>query len=136
METGMETGRKMLFQVKPNSGVPIYRQLIEQVNRLVVSGHLKPGDELPSVRMLAQFLEVNQMTISKAYSLLEATGVLERKRGKRMAVAANQAETRGIEKRMSLIRPTLMEAVSQTRQLGLPKESVINEFKTLLEDEQ
>lgn len=132
----MDAGIKLLFQVKPNSGVPIYRQLIEQVNRLVASGYLKPGDELPSVRRLADYLEVNQMTISKAYSLLEATGVLERNRGKRMAVAANQAETQGMEKRLRLIRPVLMEAATQANQLALSKETVLNEFKKLLEEEQ
>jgi GntR family transcriptional regulator len=132
----MDAGIKLLFQVKPNSGVPIYRQLIDQVSRLVASGYLKPGDELPSVRQLADYLEVNQMTISKAYSLLEAMGVLERNRGKRMAVAANQGETQGMEKRLRLIRPVLMEAATQANQLALSKETVLKEFKKLLEEEQ
>jgi len=126
----------LLFQVNPNSGVPIYRQIIAQVNRLVVSGYLKPGDELPSVRQTASFLEVNQMTISKAYSLLEATGVLERYRGKRMVVADNQKKTKKPEKRLEFLRPILMEAVKQATQLALPQEVVLEEFKKLLEEQQ
>jgi GntR family transcriptional regulator len=75
-----------MFQLNPNTGVPIYRQLIEQVQRMIVGGQLKPGDELPSVRDLAIEHAVNPMTISKAYSLLEADGLLIRQRGKPMQV--------------------------------------------------
>ena len=131
-----DEGMKLLFQVTPNSGVPIYRQIMDQVNRLVVSGYLKPGDELPSVRQVASFLEVNQMTISKAYSFLEAMGVLERNRGKRMVIAENQEQTQNPEKRLEFIRPILMEAVTQANQLALPKKVVLKEFKKLLEEQQ
>jgi GntR family transcriptional regulator len=59
------------FQVNPSSGMPIYRQLMDQVRALVASGRLAEGDLLPSVRQVGQDLQVNQMTVSKAYSLLE-----------------------------------------------------------------
>ena len=71
-----------MFTLDPHSGVPIYRQLLEQVRRLVASGQLKAGSELPSVRDLALAHAVNPMTISKAYSLLEAEGLLQRNRGR------------------------------------------------------
>jgi hypothetical protein len=64
------------FQVNPSSGVPIYRQLMDQVRALVAGGRLAEGDLLPSVRQVAQDLQVNQMTVSKAYSLLERDGVV------------------------------------------------------------
>jgi GntR family transcriptional regulator len=131
-----DEGMKLLFQVTPNTGVPIYRQIMDQVNRLVVSGYLKPGDELPSVRQVASFLEVNQMTISKAYSFLEAMGVLERNRGKRMVIAENQEQTQNPKKRLEFIQPILMEAVTQATQLALPKEVVLKEFRKLLEEQQ
>ena len=130
----MEKGMKLLFQVKPTSGVPIYRQIIEQVKRMVISGHLKPGDELPSVRQVAAYLEVNQMTISKAYSLLEATGVLERNRGKRMMVTDAQSKAGTLKSRLKLIRPALMETITQARQLALPKEALLNELTKLMEE--
>jgi GntR family transcriptional regulator len=132
----MNKGMNLLFQVQPGSGVPIYRQIMDQVNRLVASGYLKPGDELPSVRQAAGDLEINQMTISKAYSLLEAAGVLERNRGKRMAVAADQGKTRSTAKRLGLIRPTLKQAAAQAKQLALPKDAVLKEFTKLLEEEE
>jgi len=77
---------EQLFRIFPSSGVPIYRQIMDQIGRLLASGHLCPGDRLPSVRVLASSLEVNPMTVSKAYSTLEAEGVLERVRGLGMQI--------------------------------------------------
>ncbi|MCP5102637.1 MAG: GntR family transcriptional regulator [bacterium] len=131
----MNKGINLLFQVQPSSGVPIYRQIIDQVERLIISGALQPGDELPSVRQAAAELEINQMTISKAYSLMEAKGLLERSRGKPMAVASRRGKGRSLEQRMELIRPVLTEAATQARQLALPKDTVLNEFTRLLEEE-
>ena len=65
-----------MFVLQPVSGVPIYRQLVEQIRRLIAGGQLAPGTELPSVREVAQSHAVNPMTISKAYALLEAEGLL------------------------------------------------------------
>ena len=59
----------MLLEIDPRSGVPIYRQIIEQVRQQVLLGELAEGDQLPTVRSLAPQLKVNPMTVSKAYSL-------------------------------------------------------------------
>ena len=130
----MNSQMTLLFHIKPSSGIPIYKQIIDQINRLVVSGYLKPGDGLPSVRQVAHYFEVNPMTISKAYSLLEATGVLERIRGKGMIIASNQKGRQSIETRIELLKPALIEVVTQAKQLALPKETVVKEFTKLLED--
>src|SRR5205807_7468926 len=79
------------FLLTPSSGVPIYRQLMDQIRALVASGRLAEGDLLPSVRQLGQDLQVNQMTVSKAYSLLERDGVVERVRGQGMRVNYNSS---------------------------------------------
>ena len=76
-----------MFSLNPQSGTPIYRQLMEQIRRMVSSAQLRPGDELPSVRELAMTHAVNPMTISKAFSQLEQQGVLERRKGIGMLVA-------------------------------------------------
>ena len=68
-----------IFSVVTGSGEPIYRQLVDQVRRLVAGGQLAAGDELPSVRETAQALAINPMTVSKAYSLLETAGMLDLK---------------------------------------------------------
>ena len=75
------------FEIQPSSGVPIYRQLMDQVRALAASGRLATGELLPSIRQLATDLEVNMMTVSKAYARLEAEGVLERVRGTGMRIS-------------------------------------------------
>jgi len=131
----MDSQITLLFQIKPSSGIPIYRQVVDQIQRLVASGALKAGDELPSVRQVAGHFEVNPMTISKAYSLLEAVGVLERVRGKGMIVAPDQAATRSLKKRMELVEPILREAATQANQLGLPMGAVLETLAGYLEED-
>jgi GntR family transcriptional regulator len=124
----------LLFEIKPGSGIPIYRQIIEQVRRLVASGALKAGDELPSIRQAASHYEINPMTISKAYSLLENDGVLEHVRGGGMRVAAKHTEARAPRKRMDLLRPALREVATQANQLGLSRKEVLEALSAYLED--
>jgi GntR family transcriptional regulator len=122
-------------QINTGSPEPIYRQLIEQVRRRVAAGQLKAGDEIPSVRELAQALAVHPMTISKAYSLLEADGVLERRRGLSMVVAAQHQGARPTADRIELLRPTLTQAAAEARQLELPKAQALQLFKTILDED-
>ncbi len=77
----------MLLEIDHHSGVPIYRQVIEQVRRQIMAGQLSEGQQLDSVRELAGRLRVNPMTISKAYALLEVEGLAERRRGIGLFVA-------------------------------------------------
>ncbi len=77
----------MLLEIDHHSGVPIYRQVIEQVRRQIMAGQLSEGQRLDSVRELAGRLRVNPMTISKAYALLEVEGLVQRRRGIGLFVA-------------------------------------------------
>jgi GntR family transcriptional regulator len=121
------------FQVNPPSGVPIYRQLMDQVRALVASGRLAEGDLLPSVRQVAQDLQVNQMTVSKAYSLLEREGVVERMRGHGMRV--NHKSPRGtIKERQNELRPLLEQVATQAYQLALTREQVLAALDPLLKE--
>ncbi len=79
-----------LFSLNPGSGVPIFRQLIDQIKQAIRMNLLVNGEQLPSVRVLASALQINPMTISKAFSQLEIEGVLIRKRGVGMLVAEVQ----------------------------------------------
>ena len=122
-------------QINTGSSEPIYRQLIEQVRRRVAAGQLKAGDEIPSVRELAQALAVHPMTVSKAYSLLESDGVLERRRGLSMVVAAQHQKARPTADRVELLRPTLEQAAAEATQLELPKTQTLQLFKTILDEQ-
>jgi GntR family transcriptional regulator len=108
-----------MFSLHPGSGIPIYRQLVEQVRRLIAGGQLQPGAELPSVRDLAVEHAVNPMTISKAYSLLEAEGLLERNRGKPMTVTAGRRAQASLTQRLRQLEPQVRELVLSAKQLEL-----------------
>jgi GntR family transcriptional regulator len=123
-----------MFILNPHSSVPIYQQLIEQVRRMVAGGQLAPGTELPSVRELAMEHTVHPMTISKAYSLLESEGVLERHRGKPMRVAALKRNQSSVAARLKQIEPQLDALALSARQLELSPEEVITQLKKKLGD--
>ena len=124
----------LLFSINPGSPEPIYRQLVEQLRRRVASGQLVAGQEIPAVRELAQALAVNPMTVSKAFGLMEAEGLVERRRGLPMVVAAQHQKAMKTRGRVDLLRPTLEKAAAEARQLELPPDQVLALFKALLED--
>jgi GntR family transcriptional regulator len=125
-----------LFSVIPGSPEPIYRQLMAQVRRCIAGGQLRAGDELPSVRDLAQSLAVNPMTVSKAFGLLEAEGLLARRRGLAMVVADPHQRARPAQDRAQLLRPTLERAAQESRQLQLSAAQALNLFKTILNEQE
>jgi GntR family transcriptional regulator len=92
---------------------------VEQVRRLVAGGQLQPGAELPSVRELAQQHAVNPMTVSKAYALLEAEGVLERHRGKPMTVAGERRGAAPLAQRLAQLEPHARQLAEAARQLEI-----------------
>jgi GntR family transcriptional regulator len=108
-----------IFTLQPSSGVPIYLQLIQQVRRMVASGQLAPGAELPSVRDIANEYTVNPTTISKAYSLLENEGLLQRNRGKPMTIAGHRPGTSSLGQRLKQIEPQVEALALAARQLQL-----------------
>jgi GntR family transcriptional regulator len=121
-----------MFILDPHSSVPIYQQLIDQVRRLVASGLLAPGAELPSVREMAQEHTVHPMTISKAYSLLESEGLLERRRGKPMMVAALKKNQSSVNARLRQIEPQVEALALSVQQLELHPSEVIELLKKKL----
>lgn len=123
-----------LFSIATGSSEPIYRQLVDQAQRLVAGGQLAPGDALPSVRDVAQALALNPMTVSKAYGLLELEGILTRRRGMGMFVADAPKGTHSVASRIELLRPTLERAALEARQLELDPDTVLSLFTKLLKE--
>jgi GntR family transcriptional regulator len=118
-----------LFVLQPHSGIPLYRQLYEQIQRLVASGQLMPGTELPSIRELAVRHAINPMTVSKVYARLESEGVLERNRGKPMTVAARRRPQVPLAARLETLDPALEGLVLAARQLELGAGDVIQALR-------
>ena len=121
----------MIIVVDSSSGIPVYKQLIEQVRFHIASGLLEPGDPLPSTRQLSAELGVNPMTISKAFSQLESEGVLERRPGLPLVVkATTEAGTRA--SKLQQLRAALRPAATMARQLGVDGETVADLLRQLL----
>ena len=114
-----------MFVLSPHSGVPIYKQLVDQIRRLIAGRQLKAGDELPSVRELALRHTVSPMTISKAYSLAEAEGLLVRQRGKPMVVAGQPQKKESKNERMSRLHPMVNQTVTAAKQLDLSQQDIV-----------
>lgn len=123
----------MLIVVDPQSGVPVYRQLMDQIRFHVASGILKPGDELPSTRALSSELGINPMTISKAYSLLEREDVVERRPGRPLVVRAIDSG-RMHDRKLGQLRESLAAAVTMARQLGIPDDDAVEMLRRLLDE--
>ena len=76
------TNKKLLLQIDFRSGLPIYAQIVNQVQTQVIAGVLKPGDQLPTVRALAEELRVNFNTVARAYRLLDETRIISTQQGR------------------------------------------------------
>ena len=123
----------MLIVVDSHSGVPVYRQLMDQIKFLIASGMLKPGDDLPSTRTLSAELGVNPMTISKAYSFLERDNIIERRPGRPLVVKAMKAaELR--DQRMEQVRQSLAGTVTVVRQLDVDAGEAVKLFEEMLRE--
>lgn len=121
------------FAVNPSSGVPIYRQLMDQVRAMIASGQLVSGDLLPSVRQMADELNINMMTVSKAWNRLEAEGLLERERGTGMRVAPPASGGTVRERKLDLT-PLADPLVTRGQQLGLTDEQILDVVRSVLRE--
>ncbi|MBI2838887.1 MAG: GntR family transcriptional regulator [Acidobacteria bacterium] len=106
---------------------------MDQIRNQIASGRLEPGETLPSVRQVAEDLQVNPMTVSKAYSLLERDGVLELVRG--LGVRVKEPERKGNRRaRAEAIKPLLKQVVATAFHLGLTHDEVLRLFQAMLEE--
>ena len=114
----------MLIEIDHHIGVPIYRQVIRQVRRQIMTDGLAEGDQLKAVRDLAARLKVNPMTISKAYSFLEAEGLVERRRGIGLFVIKVRKERKDKIKG-ELLDDAIGKAAATAIQLGVSEAEVM-----------
>lgn len=112
------------LQIDPRSGVPAYRQLMDQIRYYIAGGTLRPGDQLPSIRELASVLTVNPTTVVRVYTELERDGVLEMRHGKGAYVARN-VSTLAPREQEQAIRRSARQLVLESAQLGVPPARVV-----------
>jgi len=121
------------FEIRPSSGVAIYRQIMDQVRAMVAGGTLKSGDLLPSVRQMAADLEINMMTVSKAYAKLEAESIVERVRGRGMRVT--EQETNGsVKDRQAELTALAESLVTRGQQLKLTDAQILAAIRSVLKE--
>jgi len=118
----------MLLEIDHHSGVPIYQQVIRQIRQQIMTDGLKEGQQLETVRDLAARLKVNPMTISKAYSFLEAERLVKRKRGIGLFVAKIEKD------QMEQIKDQLLDSIINKAavtaiQLGFSEQEAVELFK-------
>lgn len=123
------------FEIHTSSGVPIYRQIIDQVRALVASGRVAGGTLLPSIRQLAADLEINMMTVSKAYARLESEGILERVRGTGMRVRARRTQASTADRQREL-EPLIEPLVARADQLGLTENQLVAVIRSAFKERQ
>src|SRR6476620_2390819 len=96
--------KSLHLQIDPHTGVPVYRQMMDQIKYYLASGVLQPGDQLPSIRELAQKLSVNPTTVVKAYTELQHGQVIEMRHGKGVCVAERSLRMSDRERERALRR--------------------------------
>jgi GntR family transcriptional regulator len=121
----------MLFRPNPSSGVPIYLQLMEQVKHSIETGALRPGDQLPGIRPLAEQLVINPNTVAKAYRELEHEGVIELRHGAG-AFVSGQARTKKVTEKLRAGQGVVAAAVDRLRKSGVTDEEIRRLFEAEL----
>lgn len=119
------------FAIDLHSGVPVYRQLIDQVRGGMASGALTAGDQLPTVRQLAVDLQINPNTVMRAYRELELGGVLESHQGTGTFIANKKIERSSAERDRQLTQ-LAGEFAARVGAAGLALEDLIERLRDLM----
>ena len=114
----------MEIRITPSDGTPIYLQVVNQVKRLVASGRLGPGEELPPIRALAEQLRVNPNTIARAYRELEQAGVVEKRRTAGTYVSGAGSPL-AREERMKLLAERADALLVEARQMDVSADEIL-----------
>jgi len=121
----------MIFRPNPSLGVPIYLQLMEQVKHAIETGALRPGEQLPGIRPLAEELVINPNTVAKAYRELEHEGVIELRHGAG-AFVSSQAKGKKATDTLRTAQPIVAAAIERLRDRGLTDEEIRRLFEAEL----
>ena len=120
-----------LFRPNPSSGVPIYLQLMEQVKHAVETGALRPGEQLPGIRPLAEELVINPNTVAKAYRELEHEGVIELRHGAGAFIAGRARASKDAE-RLRGAQAVVTAAIERLHARGITDEEIRRLFEAEL----
>jgi GntR family transcriptional regulator len=115
----------MQLHISPRDGVPIYRQVVNQIKHLVGSGRLAAGEELPPIRVLAEELVVNPNTIARAYAELEHAGIVTKRHGSGTYVSDNGSPLKRAE-RLKILSQRADALVVEARHMQVELSEVLD----------
>jgi GntR family transcriptional regulator len=121
------------FRLDPKSGVPIYRQIEDQVRYGIASGLLTPGEQLPTVRALAVELSVNPNTVIKAYTELERNGIVTSEQGSGTFVSSEPVAPLPEGERQAKLDALCSEFLAHVARYGFAPDDVIGAIERLAE---
>jgi len=116
------------FILNPKSGIPFYRQIVDQIRFGIASGNLSIGEQLPTVRALAVELKVNLNTVAKAYKELEIQSVLETQQGTGTFIGGIESKLFDSERKQKL-QSIIREFTTITYSYGFTIDELIDELK-------
>ena len=125
--------RSFRFQLDDNSGVPVYRQIMDQVRGAIALGALRPGDQLPTVRQLAVDLAINPNTVVRAYRELELGGLLESNQGTGTFIREQQVEG-GRQERARQLAQMVREFVARAGAAGFTAQELATELRDISQE--
>jgi GntR family transcriptional regulator len=125
----MEPGDTSSWKVEFHSGIPVYKQIIHQVQTAVTNGRLKAGDQLPTIRALHQQLGVNPNTVAKAYRELEHLGLVSAEHGSGCFVSTPPpAPKRSASETRAKVDELSARFAAEARSHGIPLEQIIQKL--------
>jgi GntR family transcriptional regulator len=125
--------QEFLFRLDAHSGVPVYRQLIDQVLAAIATGMLRTGDQLPTVRQVAVDLAINPNTVMRAYREMEIRGVLDTQQGAGTFIAEQKADPPG-EDRDRRMAQLADELVARAGSLGFTLGDLLERLQQMHQD--
>lgn len=119
----------MIFRLNPSSGLPIYLQLMEQIKHAIETGALRPGEQLPTLRKLAEALVMNPNTVVRAYRELQHEGIIELRHGSGAYISESVAGQVKVTRKAQII---VQSALERLIALGLTEDEVRRLFENEL----
>jgi|SRR5215469_5080833 len=135
MSTTTQNSKGFAFRLDIQSGVPVYRQIIDQVTGGMAAGALKPGDQLPTVRQLAVDLTINPNTVVRAYRELEIRGVLETQQGIGTFISQQRVKRDEVERQRRLSQ-LVSEFAARAGAGGFTVKELIEELRDFQADQE
>ncbi|MGC8834837.1 MAG: GntR family transcriptional regulator [Armatimonadota bacterium] len=129
---GGSKNNRFSLTIDPDSPIPIYAQIAEGIKKAVATGHLQPGQQLPTVRQLAVDLKINPNTVAHAYGELEKAGIIATRRG--MGTFVLPPSKHPPDRNVNLLTELATKTILEAHRLGFTAQELIEAIKTQIAD--